>query len=65
MIEPTTELAMFREMEHLLKENTHTLLMKEVFSGCPCANNKKMVYINNGATRLGYLLEKLELLRCG
>lgn len=63
MIKPETETRIFREIEQILKENRDSLLTKEVHQGCPCNNQKKRVFINNGAQRIAHHLDELERLR--
>jgi hypothetical protein len=65
MIDPNTEVQIFREIEQLLKTHKDSLLTKVVNTGCNCAANKQKVYINSAASRIGFLLEKLEIQRIG
>lgn len=65
MIKPEDETRLFREIEQALRENKYALLIKEVFTGCPCNGIKKQIPINQGADRICTLLDKLDKMRIG
>lgn len=58
-----SEIEILQEIEMHLRMNRDALLTKEVFTGCPCNNKKKKVFINDGAAEIGYRLDLLNAIR--